>query len=461
MSPSECEQVEQWAAEFEDFHARFAHVFVRSEPREEARQYLRGLLASVKRKNCWQMAEAVGEKDPQSMQRLLYHARWDADALRDELQRFVIERFGDQEGIGVVDETGFLKKGENSVGVNRQYTGTAGKVENCQVGVFLTYFNRQGYTFLDRRLYLPEEEWCADWERRREAKVPDGMTFKTKPKWALEMLEHAWAQGVPMAWVTGDEVYGDATYLRDAIARAGKKYVLAVSTSTPVWRKRPPLEESARGAVGRPRKKPRLAAGAPAWETVAAVVASLPEKAWRRLTVSQGEKGPRTYDWARVRIVESRKGLPGPDGWLLARRSLTDPTDIAYYLSNAPEGTSLRTMAEVASARWSIETTIEEGKGEAGLDEFEVRHWHSWHRHITLSMMAHAWLASIRLAEGGKPAGSRTGRSERSRGEAAVGGRASTATPLSRTAAGLVPLAASQATASPPQPLSATGRVLA
>ena len=461
MTPSEFEQVEQWAAEFENFHARFAHIFVRSEPREEARQYLRGLLALVKRKNCWQMAEVVGEKDPQSMQRLLYHASWDADAVRDELQRFVIERFGDKEGIGVVDETGFLKKGEKSVGVKRQYTGTAGKVENCQVGVFLTYFNRRGYTFLDRRLYLPEEEWCTDWERRREAKVPEEVTFKTKPELALEMLEHAWAQGVPMGWVTGDEVYGNATYLRDAIAGAGKKCVLAVSTSAPVWRERPPLEEPTKGAMGRPRKKPRLAAGAPSWETAAAVVASLPEKAWRRLTVSEREKGPRTYDWARVRIVESREGLPGPDGWLLARRSLTDPTDIAYYLSNAPEGTSLQTMTEVASARWSIETTIEEGKGEAGLDEYEVRYWHSWHRHITLSMMAHAWLASIRQAEGEKSAGSRTGRSECSRGEAAAGGRAAAATPLPRIAVGLVSLAASQATAGPPQSLSATGRSLA
>jgi SRSO17 transposase len=457
MAPDE---LDRWAAEFEDFHARFAHIFARSEPREEARQYLRGLLTPVKRKNCWQMAEAVGEKCPQPMQRLLYSAHWDVDAARDELQCFVIERFGDEEGIGVVDETGFLKKGKKSVGVKRQYTGTAGKVENCQVGVFLTYFNRQGYTLLDRRLYLPEE-WCTDWERRGEAKVPDDVTFKKKPELAVEMLQHAWAQGVPMAWVTGDEVYGNAPYVRDTTAGAGKKYVLAVSASTTVWRERPPLEEPTKGAMGRPRKKPRLAAGAPSWETAAAVVASLPKKAWRQLTVSEGEKGPRTYDWARVRVVESRDGLPGPEGWLLARRSLTDPTDIAYYLSNALKRTSLQTMAEVASARWSIETTIEEGKGEAGLDEYEVRYWHSWHRHITLSMMAHAWLASIRQADGEKKPGSRTGRSERPRGEAAVGGCTAAAASFPRTAAGLVPLAASQATASPPQPLSPTGCSLA
>jgi len=401
MSTDQLEQLDQWAQEFEDFHARFAHLFARSEPREAARQYLRGLLAPVARKNCWQMAEMMGEEDPQSMQRLLYSARWEADEARDELQSFVVERFGDPGGIGVVDETGFLKKGTKSVGVKRQYSGTAGKVENCQVGVFLSYFNHCSYAFLDRRLYLPED-WCTDKERLQEARVPDDVGFKTKPQLALEMLKHAWAQGVPMAWVTGDEVYGDAPYLRDGIAEAGKTYVLAVSSTTPVWKERPPVEEPVKGASGRPREKPRLAEGAPPSEPVAAVSAALPKEAWERLTVSQGEKGPRTYDWAAVPIVESRKGLPGPDGWLLARRSIVDPSDLAYHLSNAPQETPSAILAEIASARWSIETTFEEGKGETGLDEYEVRHWHSWHRHITLSMMAHASLASIRQAEGEK-----------------------------------------------------------
>jgi SRSO17 transposase len=287
------------------------------------------------------------------------------------------------------------------------------------------------------------------------------VTFKKKPELAVEMLEHAWAQGVPMAWVTGDEVYGDATYVRDAIARAGKKYLLTISAHTPFWREYPPLEKPTEGARGRPREKPRLAADAPAGETAAALVASLPEKAWRPLTVSEGEKGPRTYDWARVRVVESRERLPGPEGWLLARRSLTDPTDIAYYVSNAPQETPLRTLAEVASARWSIETTIEEGKGEAGLDEYEVRYWHSWHRHITLSMMAHAWLASIRQAEGEKTARPRTGRDERSRSSTTLGDRAAAAATLPQAAIGLVPLATSQTSASSSQPLPATGCSLA
>jgi SRSO17 transposase len=439
MTPDE---LGQWSADFEDFQARFAPFFVRSEPRQAARQYLRGLLAPVKRKNCWQMAEAVGEKDPQPLQRLLYSAQWNEDTVRDELQRFVIERFGDEEGIGVVDETGFLKKGKKSVGVKRQYSGTAGKVENCQVGVFLTYFAQEGRTFLDRRLYLPKE-WCADEGRRREARVPDELIFKTKPELAVGMLKHAWAQGVPMAWVTGDEVYGDAPYLRDAVAGAGKMYVLAVAANTPVWQERPTVEEPVGGGKGRPRTKPRLAEGAPSAETVATVIAARSAEDWQRLTVSEGEKGPRTYDWTRVRVVESRDGLPGPESWLIARRSVTDPTDVAYYLSNAPMSTPLSMIVQVASARWSIETTIEEGKGEAGLDEYEVRYWHSWHRHITLSMMAHAWLASTRQAAGGKTPGPRTGRVECPRGAAAVGDRPATASSLPRTAVGLVPLAPS------------------
>ena len=423
------DELDQWSTDFEDYQARFASFFVRSEPRQAARRYLRGLLAPVQRKNCWQMAEAVGEKDPQQMQRLLYNAQWDEDQVRDELQRFVADRFGDEAGIGVVDETGFLKKGTKSVGVKRQYTGTAGKVENSQVGVFLTYLTPRGRTFLDRRLYLPKE-WCADEERRREAKVPEEVDFKTKPQLAVEMLTLAWAQGVPMAWVTGDEVYGDAAYLRDAVRRAKRQYVLSVSCHTRVWREHPPLEEACAGARGRPRRRPRLEKGAPSAETVAAVIASQPSRCWRRLAVSEGEKGPIAYDWTRVRVVESRHRLPGPDAWLLARRSITDATNIAYYLSNSLRSTPLHTMAEIASARWSIETTIEEGKGETGLDEYQVRYWHSWHRHITLSMMAHAWLASTRQGAGEKTTRPGTGRAECSRGAAAVGDRPAAAPSL-------------------------------
>ena len=389
------EALAQWAEAFEAFHARLAPLFTRREPREQAGKYLRGLLGPVERKNGWHMAEAVGDATPDRTQRLLYRVDWDADAARDELQAFVRETFGDPEGIGVVDETGFLKKGTASAGVQRQYSGTAGKVENCQVATVLSYVSPRGHTFLDRRLYLPER-WCADGARRAQAKVPAALTFQTKPEQAAAMLGHAWAQGVPMRWVTGDEVYGDAPALRETIEAHGRWYVLAVSATTPVWTERPPVEGPRRGRNGRPRTKPRLAPAAAPATTVAAVVAAWPAEQWQRFSVAEGEKGPRVSDWARARVVESRHGLPGPEVWLLARRSLSDPTDVAYYLALAPVATTLAQLAGVAATRYTVEQCIEEAKGETGFDHYEVRHWHSWYRHITLSMLAHAWLAAVR-----------------------------------------------------------------
>lgn len=393
----DAEEFDQWAASFEQFHARFGDLFARRESREQAAKYLRGLLASVERKNAWQVAEAVGDATPDRTQRLLYRVEWDADAARDRLQQFIIETFGDPDGIGVIDETGFLKQGDGSVGVARQYSGTAGKVENCQVATVLSYVTRHGHVFLDRRLFLPEE-WADDAARRKKAKVPDEVIFQTKPEQALAMLERAWEQGVPMRWVTGDEVYGNAPYLRDGIDAHGRWYVLATSSSTPVWTSRPRVEAPKTATGGRPQTRPRLAEDAPPPQTVAEVVKSWPVQTWQRLTVAQGEKGPRVYDWARGRVVENAAGWPSREGWLLARRSVSDPTEVAYYLSNAPLAMPLRTLAEVAAQRYTVEQCIEEAKSETGLDEYEVRFWHSWQRHITLSMMAHTWLAAIRQA---------------------------------------------------------------
>jgi SRSO17 transposase len=389
------EELDQWADDFAAFHARFAHLFVRSEPREQVVKYLRALMAPIARKNGWQMAEVMGDRTPDATQRLLYQAAWDADAVRDVYVQFVSETFGDADGIGVVDESGFIKKGTHSVGVKRQYSGTAGKVENCQIGTFLSYASAFGHVFVDRRLYLPEE-WSVDPERRAQAKVPADVVFQTKPQQAIAMLESAWAHGVPMRWVCGDEVYGESTELRAVVAGSGRWYVLAVRITEPIWLTRPALQEPQPQLRGRPRTRPRLAEGAPAATTVQAAVSAWPERRWQRLTVAEGEKGPLTYDWAYQQVVESRDQLPGPDAWLLARRSVSNPTEIAYYVSNAPAGTPLLKLAQVASTRYTVEQCIEEGKGETGLDEYEVRYWHSWYRHITLSMMAHAWLASIR-----------------------------------------------------------------
>jgi SRSO17 transposase len=372
--------LDQWGDCFAAFQARFADLFARRESREQAGKYLRGLLAPVERKNGWQLAQAVGDAVPDRTQRLLYRVQWDADLARDRLQAFIIETFSDPEGIGVVAETGFLKKGTGSVGVQRQYSGTAGKVENCQVATVLSYATPKGQVFLDRRLYLPES-WSADAERRKKAKVPQAVGFQTKPEQAMAMLKHAWEQGVPMRWVRGDEVYGDSPQLRENIEAQGRYYVLAVASHTPVWRERPPLQEPRRATGGGPRTKARLAPDA--WPATT-VAAHWPAQQWERHRVAEGEKGPRVYDWGRARVIESRHGLPGPEVWLLARRSVSEPSEIAYYLALVPEEVPLAQLA------------IEESKGESGLDHYEVRHWHSWYRHITLAMMAQAWLASIR-----------------------------------------------------------------
>jgi SRSO17 transposase len=388
------EELGEGGIDFQRFCARFAAVFGRKEPRAQAGKYLRGLMAPVPRKNGWQLAEAIGDRTPDATQRLLYQAQWSADEARDRLLPYVTEVFGEEDGIGVVDESGFIKKGNRSVGVKRQYSGTAGKVENCQIGTFLSHATSRGHVFLDRRLYLPEE-WANDLERRAQAKVPADVVFQTKPEQAMAMLETVWQAGVPMRWVAGDEVYGDSTELRDLIIQRERWYVLAVRTHTPVWTERPPVVEPAPQERGRPRTKVRLAGGAPSATTVKEVVTRWYDSRWQRLTVAEGEKGLITYDWACQRIVESRDGLPGPDAWLVARRSVSDVTDIAYYLSNAPVDTPLLKLAQVASSRYTVEQCIEEAKSETGLDEYEVRYWHSWHRHITLSMMAHAWLASV------------------------------------------------------------------
>jgi SRSO17 transposase len=399
------EELDTWAADFAAFHARFAHLFGRSEPREQAVKYLRALLTPVERKNGWQMAEAIGDRTPDATQRLLYQAQWDADAARDLLQAVVCETLGDTEGIGVVDETGFIKKGIRSVGVQRQYSGTAGKIENCQLGVFLSYATSAGHALLDRRLYLPAG-WCADPVRRVQAKVPEGVSFQTKPELAVAMLQHAWAQGVAMRWVTGDEIYGESLALRDTVAASGRWYVLGVRTNLLVWSAPPAVVLPAPAPPGRPGTQVRLSDDAPPACLLAELVAAWPEDRWQRLAVTEGEKGAITYDWACQRVIESRQQLPGPEVWLLARRSLSAPHEIAYYLSNAPADTPLPKLAHVASTRYTVEQCIEEGKGETGLDDYEVRYWHSWYRHITLSMMAHTWLVSVRRKAATQNAGS-------------------------------------------------------
>jgi SRSO17 transposase len=376
------EDLAPWAEAFAAFCLRFDDLFVRSESRAQARKYLRGLVAPLERKTSWQLAAVAHDTTPDRMHRLLYRVPWDADAARDRLEQFVIERFGDPDGIGVLDETGIPKQGTRSVGVAKQYCGAVGKLENCQVATLLTSASPRGHVFLDRRRYLPES-WCWDRARRLRARVPATERFQTKPQQARAMLEHAWRLGVPMRWVTGDSVYGDAPDLRAAIHAAGGWYVLALTGVIRCWLEPPPLE-------------------GPQAQTVAEVIAALPKGQWKRLSVGTGTQGPRIDDWARVHVIESRDGFAGPEVWVLARRALSDPTELTYYFALAPQTLPLQQVAQVASTRYSVEPVIQEAKSAVGFDRDAVRFWHSWYRHITLSLLAQVWLADQRLAAGAK-----------------------------------------------------------
>ena len=298
--------------------------------------------------------------------------------MRDDLRRYVVEHLGDPGGVLVVDETGFLKQGRKSVGVKRQYSGTAGKVENCQVGVFLAYGSRHGAAFLDRELYLPQE-WAADWARRQEAGVPEGVVFRTKAQLAQEMISRAVAAGVPFGWVTGDTVYGNDRRLRGWLEEQGRRYVLAVKNNEALW------AETEGGSTPVAARELAL---------------RIPHDQWQRLSAGDGSKGPRLYDWGWLPVG------PGPEldqgHWLLVRRSIADPEDLAYYASFGVGKVSLAELARVAGTRWIIEDAFKEAKQEVGLDEYQVRLWVGWYRQITLAMLAHAFLAVTRsYAAGG------------------------------------------------------------
>ena len=365
--PTELE-VNNWIEEVDVAAARIASRFSRKDLRAHSARYLRGLISRVERKNGWQLAEELGEQTPTNLQHFIARSNWDADQVRDDLQQYAMEHLGSKDGILIIDETGFLKKGTKSVGVKRQYSGTAGRIENSQVGVFLAYRSEAGHALIDRSLYLPKE-WAEDRDRRRAAKVPESVTFSTKPALAREMLKRTLAAGVRAKWVTADEVYGSDSKFRRFCEERGLGYVVAISSQSHLF---------LNGLRCR----------------VSEHVQQFSKKQWRRLSCGPGQKGERLYDWAYV-------SWPSPDDdnctrGFLVRRSLTDPDDMAYFFTNAPKRTTLKTIVRVAGSRWAIEECFEQAKQETGLNEYEVRSWIGWHRHITLSMLAHATLSVIR-----------------------------------------------------------------
>lgn len=372
------EDVRAWGQQLDEVARRIGARFPRSETRDRVRAYLIGLLGPVQRKNAWQVAEQIGDADPYGVQYLMGRAEWDPDEVREDLRGYVVEALGDSEAVLVLDETGFLKKGTKSAGVARQYTGTAGRIENAQVGVFLAYTSRHGAAFIDRALYLPKE-WTDDPERCRAAGVPEGTAFVTKPGLAKAMLARAFAAGVPAAWVTGDEVYG-TWELRRWLEDEKRPYVLAVRANQHVW-------------------------SGPRQSTAAALAKALPGRAWHMITIAAGSKGPRRYAWAWL-AINSDLG-PAWRRWLLVRKSLDDPDDLAYYIAAGPSRTTLTRLAGTAGARWSIEGGFESAKQEAGLADYEVRSWTGWYRHVTLSLLAQAVLVAVRKLADGPPQNSR------------------------------------------------------
>jgi len=364
--------VRGWEAHFERLLDEIGVCFKRCDLRRRVSSYVRGLLSPVQRKNGWQLAEHVGHATPHGIQRLLDRASWDANEVRDVLMRYGRAHLlteGDH-GVLIVDETGFLKKGDKSVGVQRQYSGTAGRIENSQVGVFLALSSSRGRALIDRELYLPKS-WCDDPDRMRSAHVPRDVTFSTKPKLAQRMIERAWQSGLRPRWVLGDEVYGADSKTRRFLESKGQPYVLAVSCQQRLWRDF-------------------------VQQRVDKIADEIPSDAWLRLSVADGAKGPRMYDWSAGRYGERTDS--GLARWLLIRRSIKNPTERAYYLCAAPPRATAQDLAIAAGQRWSIECCFESAKQETGLDDYEVRSWHGWYRHVTLSMTSLALLSVIRAA---------------------------------------------------------------
>jgi SRSO17 transposase len=369
---SEYDGVLGWRAELAELQKRLGELFGRTDARRQANLYLEGLLSAVERKNGWQLAEQIGDARPWRTQRVLSRTLWAADAARDLCREYVVEHLGAADGVLVIDETGFLKKGSKSAGVARQYSGTAGRIENCQIGVFLAYASGRGHALIDRELYLPQG-WAEDGARRATAGIPRAVSFATKPQLAQRMIARAIAAGVPFAWVVGDEVYGSDRRLRLFLEKHERPFVLAIRRNEKLW---------------------SMLAGRLGQHTAVDLAAAVPDAAWHRLSAGAGAKGERLYDWARVRLA--RLQAPPWEHWLLIRRSHSKPEECAYYVVFAPAETTLAALARVAGRRWTIEECFEAGKQEVGLGDYEIRSWQGWYRHITLALLALAFLAALR-----------------------------------------------------------------
>ncbi len=392
---------EQVDGAFQDFHAYFAPLFGRREARDHSRHYLQALLVqSGERRNAENLSETV-PASARVMQRFLTESPWDDDVVIGRLQEYLGSRLGYPEAVWVLDGSDFPKQGRKSVGVARQYCGSLGKVANCQAGMFLAYVSLQGRALVDKRLYLPES-WTSDTDRCAAAGVPEeSRNYRSKTKLALEMLEQALERGhLQAGWVAGDDAFGMSPSFREGLAALGMRYVLDVPGGTTVWPLEPAWTSPEYQGSGRPRK-PRLKGGQR--RTMVERSAELPEEAWREITVAEGSQGPRSYQFSAQRVRSTSKRKPGEIHWAVYRRN-RDGSEPRYYLSNAPEDTSLETLAYVGGSRWRIETEFETEKSDVGLDEYETRTWAGWHHHVALCLLGGAFLLSLQQAWGEKDA---------------------------------------------------------
>jgi SRSO17 transposase len=392
------EDVEQFVEELTAYHEQFVPAFRRPEQAEWSKVYLEGLLGDSPRKTIERIALSL-DVNVRSLQHFIGQSCWDKKPVVGIHQRLVGETLGEDDGVALIDESGMVKQGDNSVGVARQYCGSVGKVANSQVGVYLGYVSSKGYSGIDVCLFTPEKWFEAAYaDKRRACGAPEELTFKTKPEIAAELLQEAIQRGgLPFKWVAADELYGDSPNFRDSVAEMGKWYFTEVRCSTLVWRRRPAVYLPKWSGRGRRPTRLRLRTSNNRPSRVDGLVKRIPKKAWMRAIVKEGSKGPIVCDFAFLRITEARGGLPGPDVWLVIRRNVEDPSEVKFYLSNAPADIPLSELVRLSGMRWPIETIFEEGKGEVGLDEYQTRSWLGWHHHMILSLLAHHFLVRLRV----------------------------------------------------------------
>jgi SRSO17 transposase len=398
--------------ELDSFLSRYLSLFGRDENAEHARMLVQGLLAGEERRNVENIAEAMDGGVVRTLQKFIAQAVWDDKLVLREMRRNVVEVLRDEEATLIVDETGFPKKGTKSVGVARQYSGTLGRTDNCQVGVFLDYSSSKGHTLIDRRLFLPEA-WTSDRERCTAAGVPTGVIFRTKPELAAEMIQQAVTDAVPFRWVAGDSVYGVSPTFVQTVQSLGKWYVLEVSSEARVWKQCPTATDAGKKAEdgGRPTKQKKPLTKP---QMVKDLVAEIPAESWKRLVVAEGSQGPRIYEFAELKVWFSFSGHPGEEPErLLFKRSVGQDPELKYQRSNAPHRIPLKKLAEVGGCRWCVEQDFQAGKGECGLDEYETRGWIGWHHHTCLSLLALGFLTLQKVRLGKKTPAAQRSRSSR------------------------------------------------